>query len=203
MIKNYSIHPYTVQSYFKGLCKNFCIPFREIKRLEKQIKELERTHKDDIAGVLSEYINIIELGKASQSYIKQRYPKEELHKKKELLESRIAEYDSKREEYSADQEFWCRRFAKLKEDLKDVICQIKTNEETIIVTSKEEVITLMYFYKNHNVTDYDIINTDARYLSSYPLEDKMCEEFLKAYLADKEEKERGCSKILEVYEKYF
>lgn len=103
--------------------------------------------------------------------------------------------------------FWNNRLKQIKEEIRIVLEHAKDN--SITVTSKEEIIALIGFFYRNKVKKYQIINTDAKVLNSFPTGEKMYEEFLQAYLLDVKNSDSDDEEIFTrpemetIYKKYF
>ena len=114
---------------------------------------------------------------------------EELHK-----ENHPVEFDVLRMLLSNfwEKQLWEKNFYQIRE----IISEMKEQEFSIIVTSREEVVTLMAFFREVNLEDNEIINVREEYLPSFP-KDEMSQKFLKAYLS------KDDAEMKKVIEKYF
>ena len=197
-MSNYKMDQYTLQSYFKSLCNSFYIAYSQVKRLEKLEEELESTCPDEELKMVKRYIKVYESEEEwQQKYIMQKYSKEELEKRKEELEQAKNEYDEKCKELKRPKDFWAELLWKNIKDIEAILFKIIRKKFSVIVTSKEEIIAFMAFFRDNSVGRYRIINTDEQYLKSFPTGEKMYEKFYAAYcLADDEEMEK-------VIHKYF
>lgn len=192
-----NIDQYKVQSYFKGVCENFCIVFKEVKRLENQKKELQELSPTEELKLVNKIMGMLEQKESTEKYITHKYSKEELEKEKQVLQEKQQECNDELKKCEIEAEFWNRRFAKVTEELEDLISAIRRKGLTVIVTSEEEIIALMYFYRDNSVKTYDIINIEEKNLIPFPDGKKMYEDFYSAYcLKDDEEMERN-------YNRYF
>ena len=197
-MSNYTMDQYTLQSYFKSLCDSFYIAYSQVKRLEKEMDELDSTCPDEELKTVKSCLKVYELEEWQQKYIVQKYSKEELEKRKEELELAEKEYEGKCKELEWPYRFWNNSLweggAK---NILRLLGTIRDDDFSVIVTSKEEVIALMAFFRERSVKEYRIINTDEEYLKSFPTGEKMYEDFFAAYcLADEDEMEK-------VIKKYF
>lgn len=187
-----------LQSYFKSLCNSFYIAYSQVKRLEKEMDELDSTCPDEELKTVKSCLKVYELEEWQQKYIVQKYSKEELEKRKEELELAKKEYDGKFKELEWTYMFWNNSL--WEGGVKNIfrlLGTIKDYNFSIIVTNREEIIALMAFFRERSVKKYRIINTDKEYLKSFPTGEKMYEDFFTAYcLADDDEMEK-------VIKKYF
>ena len=76
--------------------------------------------------------------------------------------------------------------------LKDMI----DNKQSIIVTSKEEVMALIVFYNENTIAGNGVVNLDKMYMDVYP-KDKISQRFLQAY------KDMNNYEIYKMYEKMY
>ena len=198
-MSNYNMDQYTLQSYFKSVCNSFYIVYKQVRRLEKLEEELESTCPDEELKMVKRCLKVYELEEEwQQKYIMQKYSKEELEKRKEELELAKKEYDEKCKELQDPKWLWNELLWKTAgRSITILLKQIKEEDFSVIVTSKEEIIALMAFFRGVSVEEYRIINTDEQCLKSFPTGEKMYEEFLSAYcLCDNKEMEK-------VIKKYF
>lgn len=116
----------------------------------------------------------------------------------EELELAKKEYDEKYKELQDPKWLWNELLWKTAgRSITILLKQIKEEDFSVIVTSKEEIIALMAFFRGISVEEYRIINTDEQCLKSFPTGEKMYEEFFSAYcLCDNEKMEK-------VIKKYF
>lgn len=180
-MKDYTMDQYTLQSYFKSLCKSFYIAYKQVKRLEEKQKEIEATNPQDelktVNMLLRNHESLKKLGT-----IVQVCSEEELEQKKEQLENLKSVYEKKCEELEGPKKFWSGRlWNDCAINIEHVIESIKKRNYTIIVTSKEEVFALMAFFRENSVEVYRIINVEED-LSCFPTDD-MSKEFLEAYIS--------------------
>ena len=172
---------YTLQSYFKSLCNSCYIAYKQLVRLEEEMDELNSTCPDEELEMVKSCLQVYKSEEWQQKYIMQKYSKEELEKRKEELELAEKEYDEKCEKLDRPKQIWSNLFWKNVKNIAEILAIIKENYFSIIVTSKEEVIALMAFFKDHDLSNYRIINTDEQYLRSFPTGEKMYEDFYAAY----------------------
>lgn len=197
-MSNYTMDQYTLQSYFKSLCNSFYIAYKQVKRLEKEMDELDSTCLDEELEMVKSCLQVYKTEEWQQKYIIQKYSKEELEKRKEELEQTKKEYDEKCKELERSYRFWNNSLWEGEaKNIWRLLGTIKEENFSVIVTNKEEVIALMAFFRERSVEEYRIINTDEQCLKSFPTGEKMYEEFFSAYcLCDDEE-------MKEVIHKYF
>lgn len=194
-MSSYTMEQEVLQSYFKSLCNSFYIAYEQVKRLEKEMDELDITYSDEELEMVKSCLKVHELEEWQQKYIVQKYSKEELEKRKEELEQAKKEYDGKCKELERQYMFW-NNLGEAKNILR-LLGTIKDYNFSIIVTNREEIIALMAFFRERSVREYRIINTDEEYLKSFPTGEKMYEDFFNAYyLADDDEMKK-------VIKKYF
>ena len=92
--------------------------------------------------------------------------------------------------------FWSDKLWNLANQIEGIIGIMKSENCTIIVTDKKEIIALMAFFRSCSVENYRIINLSEEYLESFP-QDEMSQEFLNAYRTAK------CDEMNKVFYKYF
>lgn len=185
---------YKLQSYFKGLCNSFYIAYLEVKRLEKEIEEIDPTGERENAKCVSKVLERIrDKTNLVHKYISFKYTEPELEAEKERLEEAIYQKVKKSNELEEELKNWGERLKSLQKEIYKVLSQISNNKQTIIVTSKEEVYALMYTYYRESVIR--VLNTKEPYLISFPKDNKICYGFLEVYLSGNEEKiEEFCKK---------
>ena len=198
---------YTLQSYFKSLCNSFYIAYQEVKRLEKLREELDSACPDEELQIVEDLLKISVSEELKQKYMTQKYSRKELEEQKEKLELAEKEYDEKCEKLDDPIRFWVESMRNDAKRIAIVLEEIKENSFSIIVTSKEEIIALMAYFRKHSVKDHGVINTDEMYLKSFPTGEEMYEEFFKAYCLELYAAEKGIdddSELMkEVCKKYF
>lgn len=198
-MSNYKMDQYTLQSYFKSICNSFYIAYIQVKRLEKLEDELESICPENELELVKNLLKISVPEELQQKYMSSKYSKEELlEKRKEELELAKKEYDEKCKELQDPKWLWNELLWKTAgRSITILLKQIKEEDFSVIVTSKEEIIALMAFFRGVSVEEYRIINTDEQCLKSFPTGEKMYEEFFSAYcLCDNKEMEK-------VIKKYF
>lgn len=184
-----------LQSYFTSLCKSFYIAYRQVKRLEKEKDELEETGPQDELEVINQLLGMPDEDPYWQKYVTQNCSKEELKARKEELEKSLEEYEEKKKKLEYVRSEWGRNYNKMVKAIEVLIITINDNELSITISSKEEITALMYFFREHNVSDYKVINTDEKSLKSFPAGKKKYQEFYQAYcLKDYEEMKKVCRK---------
>ena len=145
---------YNIQSYFKSLCKTYCIAREQLKRTKKEMADLRKECMTD------------------------------------------EELSSVNKQFERDKSFWSRAINNLSEELERVIYIITYNEQSIIVTSEEEIIALTTFFYVNGISKFKVINMQERYLYNWPPENEFNIAFFEAY---SDEDEKAMDKI---YEKY-
>lgn len=197
-MSNYTMDQYTLQSYFKSLCNSFYIAYIQVKRLEEKEEELEGSCPYEELEFVEKLLKISVPEGLEQKYMAPKYSKEELEKRKEELEQAKKEYDEKYKELNWAIRFWnAFLWGKEGKNIAFLLEEIKKRYFSVIVTSKEEVIALMAFFREHSIEEYRIINTDEQYLKSFPTGEKMYEEFLAAYRSENDDE------MNKVIKKYF
>lgn len=215
-MSEYKMNQYDLQSYFKSLCNSFYIAYEQVKRLEKERKELRSQYSEEDLEVVNSIINLIEEKTTTNKYIIILYSNEELEEKKERLEKEKEEYIERIKELNKILEYWSDFMWDTHKVISDFIKSIiryeedneeidKDNKFSVIVTTKQEVYALIAFYSNNSVEEYPIINMEEKYRESFPTGEEVYEDFLKAYdfdyWADAKGVEEGAMK--EVRKKYF
>ena len=178
---------YILQSYFKSLCNSFYIAYAEVKRLERELEEVDSTvEKGNLEKVEEVLTAMRDTENPIHKYISFKNTEEELETEKAELEQIIDQKDLKSKIMNEENAFWSEWMWHLENEIWRVLLQIRRMEKTIIVTSKEEVYALMFVYHSEGLIT--ILNTKEQYLEPFPKSDKVCCDFLKIYLSKNEEK---------------
>lgn len=201
---NSTMNEYKLQSYFKSLCNSFTIAYYQIKRLEKEEDTLETTYSTyEELRIVENLLQILELSKdlsnaeqIREQYVPQICSEEELKKKKEKLEETKAWYQEQEKQLKYEMRFWSMEMERLKDRIREILIRMKAQQFSIIITSQKEIITLMGIYQNSLLSEYRVINTQEKYLSTFPT-GEMCEAFFRAYELEDEEG------MKDVVQKYF
>lgn len=197
-MSQFTMEQEVLQSYFESVCNSFYIAYKQVRRLEKLEEELESTCPDEELKMVKRCLKVYESEEEwQQKYIMQKYSKEELEKRKEELEQAKNEYDEKCKKLQGLRDFWAELFWKNVKDIEAILFKIIRNKFSIIITSKEEIIALMAFFRDNSVGRYRIINTDEQCLKSFPTGEKMYGEFLSAYRSE------NADEMEKVIKKYF
>lgn len=184
-----------LQSYFESLCNSFYIAYTQVKRLERERKELyNSTPSESELDMVKSLLKMYEDEEFKQMYLMEKYSKEELEARKRELELGLQKYEDESKKLEEPLRFWSDRMNKVADEIERTILSIKRRE--FIITRKEEIFALMAFFRKHTVSEHQIVNTQAVYLQSFPT-GEMSEEFLEAYLAEDGEK------MYNVIKKYF
>lgn len=90
---------------------------------------------------------------------------------------------------SNDYMFWRARVNACQNEIKMVIEEMAMNKILIIISTKEEVFALIYFFAKYvhsayEYLKYDFINIGMTAKAAYPMEDELCKDFWEQY--------RGC-----------
>lgn len=181
-MSNYTMDQYTLQSYFKSVCNSFYIVYENVKRLEKEMDELESTCPNEELKMVKSCLQVYKSEEWQQKYIIQKYSKEELVKRNEELEVAKKKYEVRYKELYFASQFWRETlWWREKRNIDTILNEIRRSYFSVIVTRKEEIIALMAYFENHHIGRYGIINTNEQYIKSFPTGEKMYEEFLAAY----------------------
>lgn len=177
----------TLQSYFKSLCNSFYIAYAEVKRLERELEEVDSTVEEENLEKVKEVLTAMKDTESPiHKYISFKHTEEELEAEKAKLEQIIHQRDEKSETIGEEKKAWAEWMWYSKDEIFRVLLQIEREKQTIIVTSKEEVYALMFVYRSEGLIT--ILNTEEQYLEPFPKSDKVCCDFLKVYLSKNEEK---------------
>lgn len=184
---------YTIQSYFKSLCNSFYIAYAEVKRLERESKETDsRPEVETLEAIEKVLATMKNTEDPAHKYIYFKYTEAELEKEKARLDEIVLYKDQKSKSLGKEINVWSERLWNLKNTIFKVLSQISSNNQKIIVTTKEEVYALMFVYRSEGLIN--VLNTEEQYLTSFPKEDKVCSSFLEFYLTDnKKEMKKFCS----------
>ena len=177
---------YTLQSYFKSLCNSFYIAYVEVKRLERELEEVDSiVEKENLEKVEEVLTAMRDTENPLHKYISFKNTEEELEAEKARLEQIIDQRDLKSKIMNEENEFWSEWMWHLENGIWRVLLDIRRMEKTIIVTSKEEVYALMFVYRSEGIIP--VLNTKEQFLTSFPKNNKVCRNFLKVYLSENEE----------------
>ena len=182
---------YTLQSYFKSLCNSFYIAYAEVKRLERELEEVDSIVEEENLKKVKEVLTAMKDTESPiHKYISFKHTEAELEAELEAekaeLEQIIDQKDKKRKNMLGEKKAWAEWMWYSKDEIFRVLLQIEREKQTIIVTSKEEVYALMFAYRSEGLIP--ILNTKEQYLEPFPNSDKVCCDFLKIYLSENEEK---------------
>lgn len=174
---------YTLQSYFKSLCNSFYIVYVEVKRLERELEEVDSTVEEENLKKVKEVLTAMKDTESPiHKYISFKHTEAELEAEKAELEQIIDQKDLESKNMNEEKAFWSEWMWHLENEIWRVLLQIERMEKTIIVTSKEEVYALMFVYRSERLIS--ILNTKEQYLEPFPKSDKVCCDFLKIYLTE-------------------
>lgn len=81
---------------------------------------------------------------------------------------------------SFEKDFWEKALEEDKKQIIRIVIACERNKNPLIITTKEEVFSLLYFFQNHSLDATDVISQDAICLMSFP-QDELSRKFLKAY----------------------
>lgn len=202
-MSEYKMNQYDLQSYFKSLCNSFYIAYEHVKRLKKEEKDLINSYNEEDLEIVKGLLGIEACITVPNKYVTLAYSYEKLEKEKERLEAEEQEFERKIEEIGKIRSFWSDNMWKDIEAIKSVIYKMTDEGYSIIVTTKEEIYALVWFYYCHSVKDFPIINMDEEGRQAFPNIEELSDDFIFAYeqALDKGEKERNSMSPL--YNKYF
>lgn len=184
-----------LQRYFKSLCKSFYIVYKQVKRLENEEDELGKNYPKDEIDVIDTVLEMLDEEKDFQKYITCNSSKEELQARKEELEQSLEKYKKKEKELENEKCEWSHNYGEIVTAIETVIRTIADNESSIIVSSKEEITALMYFFRRYSVREYRVINTERENYKLFPRDKEEYLKFYQAYcLEDDEEMKKVCRK---------
>lgn len=200
---------YELQSYFKSLCNSFYIACCQVKRLEREIEELETTSKGQELKMLEmmEPFYEGEIEEELQKYISVKYSKEEWQKEKERVETFQQEYTRKHAKLERECEEWLYLMREDRDRIETVIEKINKYNYSIIITSEAEIYALINFYDSYPAKRFPIIKKEEQYKEEFSIEGTVYKDFLTAYLFDLQATCFNCNtdteNMHEVYIKYF
>lgn len=200
---------YELQSYFKSICDSFYIAYQQVRRLEREIEELEKTSKEQELELLEKMKPFYEVeDKEFQKYISLRCSKEELESEKERLEEFQKKYRQKLAKLNEICNAWVDLMIEDRRRIESIVEEIKGNKYSIIITSKAQIYALMDFYKYYPVKRFPIINEEELAKKTFFAEGTtLYEDFLTAYHLDMQATSFNCSSdtgnMEKVYERYF
>lgn len=79
--------------------------------------------------------------------------------------------------------FWNHLASQKLNEVTNLIEILKREKSKIIITSYYEVVILIHFFKNHKISEYDIINMNEEFLDAFP-KDEISLQFLQAYIEE-------------------
>ncbi len=190
------MNEYTLQSYFKSLCKSFSIAYHQLKRLEEQEDKLQEASPYEEIEVVESLLKFLELDipeELKNKYVEKKVSEEVLRRRQKELKEAAILYKKEKQTLEEQRKFWAEHMWKIQEEAQNLISAIHKRGFSIIVTEKEEILVFMSVFRKKVK---DVINTEEEYLKIFPKGEK-CEEFLRVYLTKEKEK------IKAVCEKYF
>lgn len=156
---------YALQSYFKKLSAVFYEIKVQINRLEKEIQ-----------GNSYSILKLIESNNQpeDQKYFGGKLSKKDLEERESMNEGEV----------QREKEVWETYLEHQYESLCELIEEVNRNDYKFILTTEEEVYTLLFYFNRKGVSN--IINLDDAVRDSFP-ESEMAKAFYKAYvLADED-----------------
>lgn len=194
-MENFTLERDILQSYFESVCKSFYIAYTQVKRLEAKDQELDETNpKEEL-----EVVNMLLDNSIPESLRKEigLCSDEELEEKKKEYERLKEEYKQKSMKLEGARRFWGNElWQKCAKQVESLISKVKEEEIFVTITSREEVVTLIAFFRYAKLVDNEIIDVSEEALSSFP-KDEMSQDFLKAYLSKED------AEMKKVKKKYF
>lgn len=201
-MSDYKMTGYEIQSYFKSLCNSFYIAYDQVKRLEKEKKELNDNYDETDLETVKSLIEMESRVTIPNKYVTLKYSRSELLKEKALLEAKAQEYERKYKELDDTCSFWSDNMWQDYEAVKSTLYTIERNNFSIIVTTKEEIYALMRFYYEHTVEDYAVVNIEKEYREAFPTGEELYDDFMLAYQEALDE--NGLPDTMStLYEEYF
>ncbi len=180
---------YTMTKYFESLCNSFYIAYTQVKRLEKQSEELEETYPGKELEIVEKLIEFFELSSFNglkEKYVEQKCSQEELAKAKKKLEKQKQAYKEEMAAIDSQCKYWSTIMWEIVGKVENLLFQLKNNGYSIIITSEIEIVTLMAVFKMKELRYFGrIINTQERYLKSFPTSE-LCRSFFRAYQLEDE-----------------
>lgn len=105
--------------------------------------------------------------------------------------------ERKCEEHNIQKRYWKSKCNDLLVQINSIATASIESHMTFIITTKEEIYSLLAFFKHYSLRKNPIINTGEDYLKSFPKGEQMYKEFLKAYMSNNAEE------MDELYHMYF
>lgn len=178
-----------IQSYFRTLCKAYYIAYKQLKRLKSEYEKLLKTCPENELQEIRRLQNLCLSKENSKKYLSTNFSKEELAKQEKVLTRKLEEYRKKEKEIRSEYTTWDIHREKLMEAIIKVVNTIKKlqmedkEQYKIVIKSEEEVIVLIdVCYKEGNV---GIASKDTEDIKLFPKKNKLCVDFLEAYLNDR------------------
>lgn len=109
---------------------------------------------------------------------------------KSLCKSYYTAYEQfkrfEKDKQSDDYNFWLSRVSACQNEVKTVIREIAINHILIVISTKEEVFAIIWFFSKHIKSAYEeirygFINIAESVEPAYPMEDELCKDFWKEY----------------------
>lgn len=175
-----------IQSYFRTLCKAYYIAYKQLKRLKSEYRKLLKTCPANELQEIRRLQNLCLSKENSKKYLSANFSKEELAKQEEVLTRKLEKYRKKEEEIRSEYSTWDMQREKLMEAIIKVVytieeLQMKDKEcYKIVIKSEEEVIVLIDFC--HKEGHVEIASKNTEDIKLFPKKNKLCVDFLKAYL---------------------
>lgn len=177
----------TLQSYFKSLCNSFYIAYAEVKRLERELEEVDSTSDKESLECVRKVLEVVkDKDNLAHKWMNFKSTEPELEAEKAELEQIIDQKDLKSKIMKEENAFWFELMGNLRDEIWRVLLQIERENKTVIVTSKEEVYALMFVYRSEGLIP--VLNTEEQYLTAFPKSNKIYCNFLEIYLSKNEEK---------------
>lgn len=188
---------YAMQSYFKELSNAYYIAYQQMKRLVKEIDQLEELDVTEEIQIIEKLQSMDITSEITKQYLSVNFSEQKLADIKKELVKQQKDYEARETNLNREYTDWRHRKENLDDMIREVIKTIKENDFRIIVTSKEQIIALIGFFSRELVEHYKVINVEEEFLQSFPTKEKYCQEFFEAYcLEDNDAMEK-------LHKKYF
>lgn len=188
---------YTLQSYFTSLCDAYYIAYSKKNRILKEDEELKKTDKTAEIKVVEQLKELDITDEIKNRYFSEHFSQEELGKIQKRLQEEQEEYKKKKDKINKDYSYLRQQIAGLEKQIVETVKEVEENGYTVIITSKKQIIPLISLFYKTEISGTRVINMEEEFLKLYPIGDKLCEEFFKAYSSENNEM------LIQLYAEYF
>lgn len=162
------MNEYIAQSYFKEICNAYCIALKEKRRILKGNKMLQSLQRVTLTDEMFE------------KYLKSDFLSEEVSIELKALREAVKKYEDQNETSVEEYIFWRERENSLLNEISQLSNWLETNKASFIVTTEQEIITLICFIIK---VRYPTIRIDGQHLEDFPKGKQWYKDFLEAYCA--------------------